>query len=170
MTEAEAMRLLVARLRDAGCVFAEEEAALLTEAAVDPADRADPAHPARPVDPGTLEGLVRRRVAGEPLEQVVGWASFAGVRVAVAPGVFVPRRRTELMVAVAAGLDGPGRAEGRPVVLDLCCGTGALGVALLARAAGLLGQLAEEHRDPIGMDVYLSVDRNAVYVPRAERA
>lgn len=43
------------------------------------------------------------------------------------------------------------------------------GVALLARAAGLLGQLAEEHRDPIGMDVYLSVDRNAVYVPRAER-
>jgi citrate synthase len=40
------------------------------------------------------------------------------------------------------------------------------GVALLARAAGLLGQLAEEHRDPIGMDVYLSVDRNAVYVAR----
>jgi citrate synthase len=42
------------------------------------------------------------------------------------------------------------------------------GVALLARAAGLLGQLAEEHRDPIGMDVYLSVDRNAVYVPREQ--
>lgn len=44
------------------------------------------------------------------------------------------------------------------------------GVALLARAAGLLGQLAEEHRDPIGMDVYLSVDRNAVYVPRGPAA
>jgi citrate synthase len=38
------------------------------------------------------------------------------------------------------------------------------GFALLARAAGLLGQLAEERRDPIGMDVYLSVDRNATYV------
>jgi citrate synthase len=37
------------------------------------------------------------------------------------------------------------------------------GVALLARTAGLLGQLAEEHRRPIGMDVYLSVDRNARY-------
>jgi citrate synthase len=38
------------------------------------------------------------------------------------------------------------------------------GFALLARAAGLLGQLAEERRSPIGMDVYLSVDRNATYV------
>ena len=38
------------------------------------------------------------------------------------------------------------------------------GFALLARAAGLLGQLAEEQRRPIGMDVYRSVDRNATYV------
>ncbi|MEQ7007443.1 citryl-CoA lyase [Actinopolymorpha sp. B17G11] len=38
------------------------------------------------------------------------------------------------------------------------------GFALLARAAGLLGQLAEEVRRPIGRDVYLSVDRNATYV------
>jgi citrate synthase len=38
------------------------------------------------------------------------------------------------------------------------------GFALLARAAGLLGQLAEERRSPIGMDVYLSVDRAATYV------
>lgn len=38
------------------------------------------------------------------------------------------------------------------------------GFALLARCAGLLGQLAEERRRPIGMDAYLSVDRSAVYV------
>jgi citrate synthase len=38
------------------------------------------------------------------------------------------------------------------------------GFALLARAAGLLGQIAEEQRRPIGMDAYLTVDRNAVYV------
>ena len=38
------------------------------------------------------------------------------------------------------------------------------GFALLARAAGLLGQLAEEQRRPIGMDVYRTVDRNATYV------
>jgi citrate synthase len=39
------------------------------------------------------------------------------------------------------------------------------GFALLARAAGLLGQLAEERRRPVGMDVYLAVDRSAYYVP-----
>ncbi|HEX6755559.1 MAG TPA: citryl-CoA lyase, partial [Mycobacteriales bacterium] len=39
------------------------------------------------------------------------------------------------------------------------------GFALLARAAGLLGQLAEERRRPIAMDMYLEIDRNAVYVP-----
>ncbi|MEU6259732.1 citryl-CoA lyase [Streptomyces sp. NPDC047043] len=38
------------------------------------------------------------------------------------------------------------------------------GFALLARAAGLLGHLAEERRHPIGMDVYTAVDRNAAYV------
>jgi citrate synthase len=38
------------------------------------------------------------------------------------------------------------------------------GFALLARAAGLLGQIAEERRRPIGMDTYLTVDRNAVYI------
>ena len=44
------------------------------------------------------------------------------------------------------------------------------GFALLARAAGLLGQLAEEVRRPIGMDAYLTVDRNAVYVdPTSEK-
>jgi citrate synthase len=42
------------------------------------------------------------------------------------------------------------------------------GVALLARTAGLLGQLAEEQRRPVGMDVYLSVDRHATYVPPEE--
>ena len=42
------------------------------------------------------------------------------------------------------------------------------GFALLARAAGLLGQLAEEQRRPIARDVYMAVDRNAVYVPGDE--
>jgi citrate synthase len=41
------------------------------------------------------------------------------------------------------------------------------GFALLARAAGLLGQLAEERRRPIGMAAYLAIDRNAVYVDPA---
>ena len=44
------------------------------------------------------------------------------------------------------------------------------GFALLARAAGLLGQLAEERRRPIGMDVYRAVDGNADYVRARTRS
>ncbi|HET8716594.1 MAG TPA: putative protein N(5)-glutamine methyltransferase [Nocardioidaceae bacterium] len=104
---------LVQRLRQAGCVFAEDEARLLVETAA---------------TPGELERLVARRVAGEPLEQVVGFTEFDGRRVLVEPGVFVPRRRTELMVREAAA----GCRSGA-VVLDLCCGSGAVGAAIAAR-------------------------------------
>ncbi len=51
-----------------------------------------------------LEGLVVRRVSGEPLETVLGWVEFAGMRLAVGPGVFVPRRRTELLAHTAVRL------------------------------------------------------------------
>lgn len=113
---------LVARLRAAGCVFAEDEAALLTEAVQGHADAA-----------GELEALADRRVAGEPLEQVLGWAEFAGLRMLLEPGVFVPRRRTELLAAEAARFAAAIADEGRtPVVLDLCCGVGAIGAAVAA--------------------------------------
>ena len=68
-----------------------------------------------------------RRVSGMPLEPLVGWAGFSGQRIRVRPGVFVPRRRTELLVSEALALLGPG-----DVVVDLCCGSGAVGAALLA--------------------------------------
>lgn len=64
-----------------------------------------------------LEELAARREAGEPLETVLGWVELAGRRLAVAPGVFVPRRRTELLVRVAASYAGPGST-----LLELCCG------------------------------------------------
>jgi release factor glutamine methyltransferase len=107
----------VARLRAAGCVFAEDEARLIHEVARSPED---------------LEHLVAARVAGTPLELVVGFAEFCGLRVAVAAGVFVPRQRTTLLVERATALLRPGA-----VVVDLCCGTGAIGAALAARVDGL---------------------------------
>ena len=102
---------LVGRLRAAGCVFAEDEAALLC------ADAADA---------GALEEMTDRRVHGEPLELVLGWAEFHGLRIAVEPGVFVPRRRTEFLAEQAAALLEPG-----DIVVDLCCGAGAIGAALV---------------------------------------
>lgn len=103
---------IVAVLRAAGCVFAEDEARLLVSAAR---------------NPGELTALVDRRITGMPLEHVLGWAEFCGLRVAVDPGVFVPRRRTEFLVRRAAALARP-----QAVVVDLCCGSGALGAALAA--------------------------------------
>lgn len=74
-----------------------------------------------------LESMIERRVSGVPLEQVLGWAEFCGLRVHVEPGVFVPRRRTELLVSATVRLiDG----VPDPVVVDLCCGTGAVAAAV----------------------------------------
>jgi release factor glutamine methyltransferase len=106
---------IVRRLRAAGCVFAEDEAHLLIATAPGPAD---------------LDAMVARRVTGVPLEHVLGWAEFCGRRIAVDPGVFVPRRRTEFLVRHAASLVGP--VDRDIVVVDLCCGSGALGVAVAA--------------------------------------
>ncbi len=102
--------LVVERLRSAGCVFAEDEADLLIAHARTPSELSD---------------LLQRRVAGEPLEQVVGWADFCGRRIVVEPGVFVPRRRTEFLVAQALA-----RLQAGAVVVDLCCGSGAVGAAI----------------------------------------
>jgi release factor glutamine methyltransferase len=104
---------LIRRLRAAGCVYAEDEAELLIAAADSPA---------------ALTALADRRIDGQPLEYLLGWAEFCGLRVAVDPGVFVPRRRTELLVETAARLVG---AE--PAVAELCCGTGAATLALARR-------------------------------------
>ncbi|SOD67297.1 release factor glutamine methyltransferase [Streptomyces zhaozhouensis] len=109
---------VVARLRAAGCVFAEDEAALLLAGAEG--------------DGEALAASVARRAAGEPLEHVLGWAEFAGHRVKVGPGVFVPRRRTEFLVERAVRL-----AAAPAVAVDLCCGSGAVGVALLAAWEGV---------------------------------
>ncbi|MEF3405735.1 putative protein N(5)-glutamine methyltransferase [Agromyces sp. CCNWLW203] len=124
---------IVTRLRAAGCVFAEDEATLLLEAA----------------EGGELEALIERRVAGEPLEQVLGWAEFAGLRIRVLPGVFVPRRRTEFLAAEAAGFARRAGREHPPVVVDLCCGAGAIGAAI-ADAAGPL-QLVAADLDPVAV-------------------
>src|ERR1700688_636449 len=109
--------LIVSRLRAAGCVFAEDEARLLLSTARTPDE---------------LDAMVDRRVAGLPLEQVLGWAEFCGLRIAVAPGVFVPRRRTEFLVRQAAVLARAGMARPGDVIVDLCCGSGAVGTALAA--------------------------------------
>lgn len=78
---------LTRRLRAAGCVFAEDEAHILL---------------AETTDDDELERRTVRRVAGEPLETIVGFVAFGGLRLAVEPGVFVPRQRTLFLARRAA--------------------------------------------------------------------
>jgi release factor glutamine methyltransferase len=104
-------RVLTERLAQAGCVAPDEEADELIEAAAG--------------DGELLRALVARRVTGEPLAWVTGWARFAGHRVFVHPGVYVPRWQSEALVARAIELlpdDG--------LAVDLCTGSGAIALAL----------------------------------------
>jgi len=109
-------------------VFAEEEAEVL-RARADSADE--------------LELMVAQRVKGLPLEQVVGWAEFHGLRIVVDPGVFVPRRRSEFLVDTAIALVPAG--DHARVIVDLCCGTGALGLAAAAALPRTGPRAAELH-------------------------
>ncbi|QGK69934.1 putative protein N(5)-glutamine methyltransferase [Allosaccharopolyspora coralli] len=166
---------LTSRLRAAGCVFAEDEAALILSTAR---------------TAGEVQSMMTRRLAGEPLEHVLGWAEFRGLRLVVAPGVFVPRRRTEFLVDRAAD----GLVAGN-VAVDLCCGCGAVAAALVAEVPGIeihaadldpaavrcartnLGQKGSVHRgdldDALPSTLRGRVDvlvANTPYVPTAEIA
>jgi release factor glutamine methyltransferase len=133
VTSARTPPEIVARLRAAGCVFAEEEAEVLLRSAGTPAE---------------LDRLVAARVAGRPLEHLVGWVGFAGREIAVGPGVFVPRRRTELLVDQVVAL--------RPrVVVELCCGAAAVAAAVAAALPE-----AEVHAADVSPEALVHARRN----------
>ncbi|MEU4423139.1 putative protein N(5)-glutamine methyltransferase [Actinoplanes sp. NPDC024001] len=129
MTTTDATAAATRRLRAAGCVFAEQEVAVLRTVAEHDA---------------ALSALVERRAAGEPLEQVVGFADFCGVRVTLRPGVFVPRVRSELLVRLATAAAPP-----NGLVVDLCCGSGALGLAVRHQLPGIVLHAADI--DPVAV-------------------
>ena len=108
---------VIAELRAAGCVFAEDEAALLIEAASSPAE---------------LRQLLDRRVSGIPLEHLLGWVKFSGLRISLDVGVFVPRQRTAFLVEWAVAMAAPDA-----IVLDLCCGAGAIGATVASARRNL---------------------------------
>lgn len=107
---------ITGELRRSGCVFAEEEAGLIIDAAS---------------CRQAMFAMVQQRVSGVPLEHVVGSARFSGLRIAVSRGVFVPRRRTEWLVHKAVSL-----LNARDTVVDVCCGSGAIGAAIMQEFGG----------------------------------
>jgi citrate synthase len=126
-----------------------------------------------------LDAVTRARAAGQlvpglghPVHKVTDPRTSALIRIATEEGLRGPHLRLfeaigrvhPQVLGRTLPLNGAGTCGA--VLADLGLPLGLLrGFALLARAAGLLGQLAEEQRDPIAMDVYLAVDRSAFYVP-----
>ncbi len=110
--------MLVTRLRAAGCVFAEEEAQILRRHAIDDDE---------------LARWADRRVAGEPLEHIVGVVEFGGLGLSVGPAVFIPRQRTRLIAAVASDEVGAAlAADPRAVFVEPYCGAAPI-AAVVAR-------------------------------------
>jgi release factor glutamine methyltransferase len=73
------------------------------------------------------DDLIAARLRRVPLQHLTGTAAFGPVTVQVGPGVFIPRPETESMLEWAAAQP----LSQRPVVIDLCTGSGALALALL---------------------------------------
>ena len=78
-------------------------------------------------DSGEIEGLFARRAAREPLQHLTGEAYFRNLTLKVGKGVFVPRPETELLASLAIDA---AKAFENPTVIDLCAGSGAVGIAV----------------------------------------
>ena len=125
-----------ARLAAAGCVSAKAEARWLLEEVLELPAGAVPrrGQPLPPEAARALEGMVARRVAGEPLQYVIGWAPFGALRIKVGRGVFVPRPESELVAEAAATHL---RAATAPATaVDLCTGSGAIACFLAEAVPG----------------------------------
>ena len=83
----------------------------------------------RMVDPAEYEALVCRRAAGEPLQYLLGEWEFFGLPFAVGPGVLIPRPETELLVEQALAHLKHCEAN-KPIVFDLCAGSGCIGLSV----------------------------------------
>ena len=103
-----------------------------------------------------FEELVRRRETREPLQHLVGSASFRYVELAVGPGVFTPRPETELLAGWGVERAREVLAEGRtPVVVDLCTGSGAIALSIATEVP-----TAQVHAVELGEDAFAWAQRN----------
>lgn len=126
MRPREAVREIEARLTAAGCPDADFDARelfrLVTGADLRLADQ-----PLTAAQADRLETLTVRRADREPLQYLCGSWPFLDFELAVGPGVLCPRADTEVVAEAAAGLLA---GVQKPKVLDLCAGTGCLGLGV----------------------------------------
>ena len=125
-----AVRAVAAELRTAGCPDADYDAQVLYTLAAGPGH--DPRLDRSPLPAGTatrLEQLAARRAGREPLQYIAGEWDFLDFTLKVGPGVLCPRADTEVVCEAAVTLLRKMNAPA-PRVLDLCAGTGCLGLGV----------------------------------------
>ncbi len=94
--------------------------------------------PISPEQSAHFRSLLARREAGEPVQYIVGWAPFYGRKFYIGEGVFIPRFETETVIERFLTALAEDRPAERPVeVLDLCCGSGVVGLTAAAEAPGV---------------------------------
>jgi len=122
-------------LRQAGVERAENDAAWLLAALLDIGRFALYLSPEREL-PATVgeayRAAVRRRARREPLQRVLGWEGFRGLRFGLTDAVLVPRPETEMLADLALGLLPPVADGSRPLVIDLGTGSGCIACAIAA--------------------------------------
>ena len=94
-----------------------------------------------------LDAMLERRVDGEPVQYILGSADFMGLRFYVAPGVLIPRQDTETLAEAA--LVALRAMPGSPAVLDLCAGSGCIGLSLASLAPDARVTLADISREAL---------------------
>ncbi|NEG89975.1 peptide chain release factor N(5)-glutamine methyltransferase [Bifidobacterium aerophilum] len=169
MTVAEVIRDAAGTLRESGVDTPEHDAKLLLAEAA--------GRELRDVDKAMLMGdewafdetteqrfrsMIERRAKREPLQHITGHASFRYLDLKVGPGVFVPRPETETVVQ--AGLDWITRERlYAPRVVDLCAGSGAIGLSVVTEVRG-----AEVWAVELSPDAYAWTERNRETVAKQD--
>ena len=90
--------------------------------------------------------LLDRRAEKEPLQYITGIQNFYGYDIHVEPGVLIPRLDSETVVEKAVELIKNRRYK---TVLDLCCGSGALGIAIAKECHGVKVTMSDESEDAV---------------------
>lgn len=121
-----------------------------------------------PEEAGRYRYLIERRLSGEPVQYLTGWASFYGYKFSVGPGVFVPRFDSEVIVESALkvlAIDGQlfpqeNRAPFPSEVIDLCCGCGAIGLSVAAELSQAHVTLIDNEQIPLEFALKNTVQLN----------
>lgn len=150
MTISEWLNRAKARLTDTGCPDPDIDARWIAEDALGMTRQALLFEADRPLDHDqlmTLESMLDRRAAGEPVQYVLESADFMGLRFHVTHGVLIPRQDTELLAETA--LIDLRQRQGTPEALDLCAGSGCVGLSIASLAPDVRVTLADISKDAL---------------------